>query len=199
MTQQTCDRLKRTFDVIVGSVFLFVGFPLFLAITLAIVISAGWPILFRQLRIGRDGRPFTILKFRTMTTAATVESEALANDPRITRVGRALRRTGLDELPQLINVLKGEMSIVGPRPLVASENALCDARQRRRLDVNPGLTGLAQVRGRNRIPWEQRVALDLQYVAQRSAWLDMKIVLQSIPVVLLGRDAYYSPVSAVAP
>lgn len=183
---------KRLFDLTLAAALLVLLSPLLLGVGAAIRFTSGAPVFFLQQRDGLRGRPFRVIKFRTMAlaTAPEVGKETRADDPRITRVGRWLRASGIDELPQLWNVLAGEMSIVGPRPLLRWENEQCDARQATRLAVRPGLTGLSQVNGRNRIPWAQRVEWDVVYVERASLWLDVTICLKTLPVVLLGRDAY---------
>jgi lipopolysaccharide/colanic/teichoic acid biosynthesis glycosyltransferase len=155
---------------------------------LAVRLDSRGSALYRQERVGQDGRPFTILKFRTMVDAPggnPLHPEA----DRITRVGRVLRRSSLDELPQLLNVLSGDMSIVGPRPTLAYQVERYDERQRRRLLVRPGLTGLAQVRGRNAITWGERIEYDLDYVARQSLWLDLRLLVATVPALVGGRGA----------
>ena len=188
----TSRSVKRALDLL-GSVFaLAVLSPLLVAIAAAIRLTSRGPVLFTQERTGRGGKPFPLYKFRTMAgpPAFVVGRETKTDDPRITPVGRWLRRTGCDELPQLVNVLRGEMSLVGPRPLLAWENALCEGREAHRLHVLPGLTGLAQVNGRNAIPWSERIVWDVTYVEQESLKLDLAILLRTIPVALFGRHAY---------
>jgi exopolysaccharide biosynthesis polyprenyl glycosylphosphotransferase len=178
--------------------------PVFLLVALAIKLTSPGPILFRQARGGRYGRPFTMLKFRTMVTDAEMQREELARfnqmsgpvfkidkDPRITPIGKLLRKTSLDELPQFWNVLTGEMSLVGPRPLPVYEVEKFETpAQRRRLSMKPGLTCLWQIAGRNQIKnFEQWVALDLQYIDNWSLWLDFKILVRTVPVVLFGWGA----------
>ncbi len=185
--------LKRALDVVGASAGLVLLSPLMIAVALAIRLTTPGPALFSQERSGRRGRPFRVYKFRTMT-AVLPESpshpEVSADDPRITPIGQVLRRTGLDELPQLVNVLRGEMSLVGPRPLLAWENALCDPRQARRLIARPGITGLSQVMGRNAIPWADRVEWDLIYLDGAGLGLDLWVLAMTIPTALLGRNAY---------
>lgn len=142
-------------------------------------------MLFRQVRTGRHGQPFVLLKLRTMT-AARPRQGALPEPQDVTRAGRILRRTSVDELPQLINVLRGDMSIVGPRPTLPYQVERYDPRQFGRLNVPPGLTGLAQVNGRNRMTWSQRIEWDLEYVAKQSLWLDLKVLARTARVVLTG-------------
>jgi exopolysaccharide biosynthesis polyprenyl glycosylphosphotransferase len=191
--------LKRTFDVC-GSVAALVVFaPLLAVMAIAIKLSSRGPVLFRQRRVGRAGRTFNLLKFRTMYDGADAQKSALrelneavglfkiANDPRITPVGRLLRSLSLDELPQLVNVLRGEMSLVGPRPLVAEEDSQVQGWLRRRLDVTPGMTGAWQVLGSARIPLHEMVKLDYLYRANWSLWLDLKILIRTVPFVLARR------------
>lgn len=168
--------LKRGFDLIVAAI-LIVAFPwLFLLIAVAVLLALGHPVLFLQRRPGLHGKPFTIFKFRTMTEARDVAGNLLPDGARLTRFGRLLRKTSLDELPSLLNVLRGEMSLVGPRPLLMEYLGRYSAEQMRRHDVPPGVTGLAQVKGRNAIGWEERLALDVWYVDNWSFWLDLKIL-----------------------
>jgi exopolysaccharide biosynthesis polyprenyl glycosylphosphotransferase len=191
--------LKRTLDCVASVLTLAFLAPLFAAITLAIKLESRGPFLFRQQRIGRDGRPFEMLKFRTMVDGADAQKEALrhrneceglfkiADDPRITRVGRVLRRAYLDELPQLINVLRGDMSLVGPRPLVVEEDERIEGWDRGRLHLTPGMTGPWQVQGAARIPLPEMVKLDYLYVATWSLWGDVKIIIRTIALVLSRR------------
>jgi lipopolysaccharide/colanic/teichoic acid biosynthesis glycosyltransferase len=186
-------RAKRLMD-------LAVTVPLAIALSPALGAVALWirrdspgPALYRQSRVGLMGRPFTLLKFRTMVVGAESMGTGLrvsADDPRITRAGRALRALSLDELPQIWNVLRGDMSLVGPRPTVASQVAHYTARQRRRLAARPGLTGLAQVRGRNAIPWSARIEIDVEYVERWSLGLDLRVLARTVGVVL-GRGGTY--------
>ncbi len=196
--------LKRMFDLVISGVALIVSLPAWLAIAIAIKLDSPGPILFRQQRVGEGGKLFTMYKFRTMFTGAEqmerklVES-ALAlgpehfktpTDPRITRVGRVLRRTSLDELPQLWNVLRGEMSLVGPRPPLPHEVEQYQEWHKQRLQAPPGMTGLWQVSGRSRMSFEEQVLLDIYYIENWSPWLDFKILVRTIPQVLLGEGAY---------
>lgn len=186
---------KRVIDVALAGLALLLLLPLCALFALAIKSSSPGPVLYRQERAGRHGRPFQMLKFRTMVVGAQASGLGLRvayDDPRLTPVGRLLRRFALDELPQLINVLRGEMSLVGPRPAVPSQVARYTPLQRRRLEVLPGLTGWAQVNGRNRIPWERRIELDLWYVDHWSLWLDLVIVARTVPEVLFAtREKLY--------
>jgi exopolysaccharide biosynthesis polyprenyl glycosylphosphotransferase len=196
---------KRALDILVSSVALVVLLPLLAWIALAIKLDSRGPVLFRQRRAGRDGRPFEVLKFRTMRLDAEQLKDQLAGsndlrdgvmfkiwqDPRATRVGWRLRRLSLDELPQLINVLRGEMSLVGPRPLVFEETgSLAEAWQIRRLDLKPGITGPWQVGGRNYVPFQDMLRLDYQYVTGWSLARDVEILIATIPAVLSRRGAY---------
>jgi lipopolysaccharide/colanic/teichoic acid biosynthesis glycosyltransferase len=182
-------RVKRASDVIGAAALLVLAAPLLAAIAVAIKLDSPGPVLFRQTRVGKGGRPFRMLKFRTMVDGAEALRERLldlnesdgffkiAADPRITRVGRILRRTSLDELPQLFNALRGEMSLVGPRPLVPEEDQRVEGARRRRLDLVPGMTGPWQIRGSSRVSLPEMVALDDRYVAEWSLWTDAKILL----------------------
>jgi exopolysaccharide biosynthesis polyprenyl glycosylphosphotransferase len=194
---------KRLFDVALSATLLFICLPVFVGIALAILLTSDGPVFFRQTRLGLGKRHFEILKFRTMVADASEmihqlehlnETEGptfkLKNDPRVTRVGSFLRKNSLDELPQLINVLIGDMSMVGPRPLPLRDYAgFSDDRHRRRFSVKPGITCLWQVMGRSNIRFDQWMALDSQYIDQRTFWLDMKILLQTLPAVLRGSGA----------
>lgn len=178
---------KRTMDFLGAFLGLTLGSPLLALIAVAVRVRLGSPVLFRQERPGFGGSPFTIYKFRTMTDARAADGALLPDAERITPLGRFLRRTSLDELPELINVLRGDMSLVGPRPLLMEYLPLYTPRQARRHKVRPGITGLAQVRGRNAISWSERFELDVQYVDRMSFTLDLKIFLLSIGAVVRGR------------
>ena len=173
---------KRVMDIAVSAAALLLGWPALLGLALAIRRDSPGPALFKQQRAGRDMKPFRMVKFRTMRT--DVEQFGVSpgsdQDPRLTRLGPWLRETSLDELPQLWNVLKGEMSLVGPRPLYLSQARRFNERQRRRLEVRPGLTGLAQVMGRGEVPHEEKLEIDVQYVERMSLWLDLKILWQTL-------------------
>ncbi len=187
--------LKRTLDIVVATASLIVLSPFLLAVALAVRLTSPGPVLFRQTRIGRDGGEFQMLKFRTMVAGADAlkhelleRNEAaplfkIADDPRVTPVGRFLRRYSLDEAPQLLNVLRGDMSIVGPRPLVAEEDRLFSGWQRRRYHVAPGITGPWQIQGSSRVPVTDMVTLDYLYCANWSLWLDAKIMARTIPYI----------------
>ncbi len=182
--------VKRAVDVAAAALLLATLAPVLAAIAVAVKVESPGEIVFRQRRAGRSGRIFTIYKFRTMVRDAPsspLGTYCYADDPRITRVGRLLRATSLDELPQLWNVLRGDMSLVGPRPDLPHHVERYTAAQRRRLDVRPGITGWAQVNGRNGIGWDDRIALDLEYVARWSLALDARIVARTVAVVLTRR------------
>ena len=174
--------MRRLFDIAGALVLLLLAAPLVAVSAAAIALDDGRPILYRQRRVGKDGREFELLKLRTMIVGAETQGAGWAvneGDPRITRVGELLRRLSLDELPQLWNVVRGDMSLIGPRPTLAYQVERYTPRQRRRLDVKPGLTGWAQIHGRARIPWDERIELDVWYVERRSAWLDLKILART--------------------
>ncbi|MCI0669388.1 MAG: sugar transferase [Myxococcaceae bacterium] len=193
---------KRLFDMVVSAVALWLLLPVLAAVALAIKLTSRGPILFRQVRVGLHGRQFHMLKFRSMVVDAEAQKARLAalneqtgpvfkmrNDPRITAVGRFIRKYSIDELPQLVNVLRGDMSVVGPRPPVPSEVAKYEAWQRRRLSVRPGLTCIWQVSGRNQISFEDWMYLDMQYIDHWSLKGDLDLILKTVPVVLSGRGA----------
>ena len=180
--------MNRTLDVVGASLGLALAAPVLGAAALAIKLEDGGPVLYRQRRVGYRGEDFDLLKLRTMVVGAEKQGAGWAvnrGDPRITRVGRVLRRLSLDELPQLWNVLRGDMSLIGPRPTLRYQVEQYTPRQRRRLDVKPGLTGWAQVNGRTTLPWDERIELDVWYVERRSAWLDLKILART-PLALFG-------------
>lgn len=177
--------MKRAFDVIVSLLALMVLLPIMLLVALLIRIKLGSPVLFKQTRPGLHGKPFNMLKFRSMLNATDKEGNPLPDEQRLTRFGRILRSTSLDELPGLINVLKGDMSLVGPRPLLMEYLPLYSAEQARRHDVRPGITGWAQVNGRNAISWEDKFKLDVWYVDNRSFWLDVKILFLTVKKVFV--------------
>jgi lipopolysaccharide/colanic/teichoic acid biosynthesis glycosyltransferase len=179
--------IKRLFDLVAAMSGLILLSPLFLFLAVLIRLKLGSPVLFRQIRPGKGGRPFMMLKFRSMTDARAPDGELLPEKERFTTFGRKLRATSLDELPELWNVLKGEMSIVGPRPLLMQYLSLYTPEQQRRHDVKPGITGWAQVKGRNSISWDEKFELDLWYVDHQSFRLDMKIILLTVVNVLLRR------------
>ena len=185
--------LKRVFDLALSLLGLVVLAPVFALIALCISLDSPGDIFFKLRVAGRDGKPFDQWKFRTMIQNAREVAhrfETSATDPRITRVGRFLRRWSLDELPQLWNVLRGEMSLVGPRPAFLEIAQRYSPEQARRLQMRPGLTGLAQLQGRNLLPWEQRIVLDIVYIDRYSVWLDAKILWRTIPLLLRGTGVY---------
>jgi exopolysaccharide biosynthesis polyprenyl glycosylphosphotransferase len=194
---------KRVIDVVLSVVGLILGFPLACLIALAIKLDSPGPVLFKQVRVGQGAKPFLFYKFRSMFVGAEgIKKEflhlnqmdgpvfKLLDDPRITRVGRFLRKSSLDEFPQLFNVLRGEMSLVGPRPPVPEEVRLYEPWQMRRLAVKPGLTCLWQVSGRSILGFDEWMRLDIQYIRNRSLLLDLQILLRTIPAVLSGTGAY---------
>jgi undecaprenyl phosphate N,N'-diacetylbacillosamine 1-phosphate transferase len=186
------DFTKRLFDVLVASVLLVILSPALLVIAAAIRLGSRGPAVFRQQRAGRGGAPFGLYKFRSMRVDADPfgPSPKSGEDPRLTRLGRFLREHSLDELPQLLNVLKGDMSLVGPRPLYVSQMAEWNDRQRRRLLVRPGLTGLAQISGRGTLTREEKLELDVQYVEQASLWLDARIFFATAARLCARRGIY---------
>ncbi len=171
---------KRCLDLVVSVSLVVAAAPLFGLIALAVLLVMGRPILFSQLRPGLRGRPFRIFKFRTMALARDVTGTIASDAERLTPLGKFLRRTSLDELPELWNVARGDMSLVGPRPLLPEYLELYDARQARRHDVRPGITGLAQVNGRNRLTWEEKFEYDVEYVESLSPWLDVRILMKTV-------------------
>ena len=171
---------KRLFDFLAACILLVSALPLFLFTALVVRFGMGRRVLFRQPRLGLRGKPFTFLKFRTMTDAVDVHGNLLPDEMRLIPAGRALRRLSLDELPQLLNVIRGDMSLVGPRPLLPEYLPLYDIQQARRHEVRPGITGWAQVNGRNAVTWEERFKLDVWYVDHRSFWLDLKILMLTV-------------------
>jgi lipopolysaccharide/colanic/teichoic acid biosynthesis glycosyltransferase len=189
--------VKRAFDLVGAALGLLAIAPLMVVILIAIKLDGGGPIFFRQRRVGRHGRHFDMLKFRTMVPGADAMKDSLrdrneaqeglfkiADDPRVTRVGKLLRRSALDELPQLLNIFKGEMSLVGPRPLVVDEDQRVEGWYRRRLELKPGMTGPWQILGPARVPLREMGAIDYLYVANWSLWGDIKIMLRTVPHVL---------------
>jgi lipopolysaccharide/colanic/teichoic acid biosynthesis glycosyltransferase len=185
--------IRRAVDIAVSAVLLVLSAPVLFVAAIAVRLeSAGHPI-YRQRRAGQNGRPFDVIKLRTMVDGAEHIGAGLAineNDSRITRVGAFLRRTSLDELPNLINVLRGDMSLIGPRPTLPAQVAQYTDRQRGRLRIKPGLTGWAQVNGRASLPWSERIELDLHYIEHRSLALDARILWRTATMVLGGSDLY---------
>ena len=200
---KTYDFVKRIIDIIISSIGLIICLPIFIIIALLIKIDSKGPVFFKHKRIGKHGKKLEIYKFRTMIDNAEEamkyfteeqkkefkENFKLENDPRVTRIGKILRKTSLDELPQIINILKGEMSIIGPRPVVKNELEKYGKNQERFLSVAPGLTGYWAANGRSDVSYEERMALELYYVDNRSLLLDLKIFLKTIGSVLRGRGA----------
>ncbi len=195
---------KRAADIVVAAAMLVGLAPLFLVISLIVKLTDGGPVFFRQKRVGRDGRVFDFFKFRSMVMDAEAKKAELmrqnkhansitfkmCRDPRVTWVGRILRKTSVDELPQLWNVLVGEMTLVGPRPAVVAEVQRYNLRERKRLAVTPGLTCIWQVSGRADLDFQQQVELDIRYIRQRDFWLDLRLIVLTVPAVLSGKGAY---------
>lgn len=202
LLEQRPGKLKRTLDIVVALSVLLISLPLLVVIAILIKLTSQGPVIFKQWRSGLGGRPFEIYKFRTMCVNADAmkaqlrsQSEQdgpafkMTRDPRVTRIGALLRKTSLDELPQLFNVLKGDMSLVGPRPLPLDEQAQCDQWHRGRLDVMPGLTCIWQVKGRSRVSFEEWMRMDLSYIKRYRTWEDLKLIFATVPAVLLRRGA----------
>ncbi|HOV80658.1 MAG TPA: sugar transferase [Bacillota bacterium] len=188
--KDTKQMIKRVFDLLCSLLILAVTCPLLAAVAAAVKITSPGGVFFKQQRLGKHGKVFWMYKFRSMVSNAVNLGSGMFvedNDPRITAVGRFLRKTSIDELPQLINVLRGEMSLVGPRPAPLHHLEKYDERQRKRLSVRPGITGWAQVNGRLVIYWPERIELDLWYIENHSFWLDVKILLKTFAVVLFRR------------
>ena len=185
--------MSRAIDIALAALLLAVTSPLFALAALAIRLESRGPVFYRQLRVGRGGEQFQLWKLRTMVPGAEAMGAGiyvLEGDARITRVGRLLRRFSLDELPNLVNVLRGEMAIVGPRPTVQEQVDRYTDRQRRRLEVKPGITGWAQINGRASLPWSERIELDLWYVEHRSFMLDLRIIAMTVRMLVTGSGLY---------
>jgi lipopolysaccharide/colanic/teichoic acid biosynthesis glycosyltransferase len=185
--------MPRAIDVLLAALGLLVAAPLLIVAAVAIKLTSRGPVIYRQKRIGKDGAPFELYKLRTMKLGADpvgVGTPVLEGDPRVTSAGRVLRRFSLDEIPNLVNVLSGDMAIVGPRPTLKAQVDLYTPRQRRRLEVKPGLTGWAQVNGRAGIPWEERIELDVWYVDHRSLGLDLRILGKTLRLLATGHGLY---------
>jgi lipopolysaccharide/colanic/teichoic acid biosynthesis glycosyltransferase len=185
--------VSRALDIVLGAAVLVVTAPLQALAAIAIRLESGGPVFYRQLRVGRDGEPFELWKLRTMVPGAESLGAGIyviEGDPRITRVGRLLRRFSLDELPNLLNVLKGDLALVGPRPTVQEQVDRYTDRQRRRLEVKPGITGWAQVNGRTSLPWPERIELDVWYVEHRSLRLDLRILARTARLLATGHGLY---------
>jgi lipopolysaccharide/colanic/teichoic acid biosynthesis glycosyltransferase len=185
--------IRRALDIAVSALALALSAPLLALAMLAIRLESPGPVIYRQRRVGLQGGTFDVLKLRTMVEGAEHLGAGLAineNDSRITRVGALLRRSSLDELPNLLNVLRGDMSLIGPRPTIPVQVASYTDRQRGRLAIKPGITGWAQVHGRASLPWSERIELDLYYIAHRSLWLDLEILWRTVAMVLGGSGLY---------
>lgn len=182
--------IKRLLDIILSLLAIIITFPIFLIIGLLVLIFLGSPAIFRQKRPGKDEKIFTMYKFRTMTNKKDKDGNLLPNELRITKFGNLLRKTSLDEIPEFINILKGDMSFVGPRPLRVDYLPLYNEEQKHRHDVRPGLTGLAQVSGRNSITWSEKFKYDLEYINNITFINDLKIILLTIKKVILRKDIY---------
>jgi len=180
--------LKRLLDIVIASTALVLLSPLYFYVAHKVKKNLGSPVLFRQVRPGLHGKPFEMIKFRTMKDALDEQGNPLPDNERLTPFGKMLRSTSLDEMPELWNVIKGDMSIVGPRPLLMEYLPLYNKEQAKRHDVRPGMTGHAQVNGRNAISWEQKFKLDTWYVENRSLWIDFKIMLQTVKKVIAKDD-----------
>jgi lipopolysaccharide/colanic/teichoic acid biosynthesis glycosyltransferase len=188
--------IRRALDIAISALALLLAAPALALAMVAIRLESRGPAIYRQRRVGRHGRPFDVLKLRTMVAGAEHIGAGLAidaGDSRVTRVGALLRRTSLDELPNLINVLRGEMSLIGPRPTLPAQVAQYTERQRGRLAIRPGITGWAQVNGRASLPWSERIELDLYYIEHRSLALDLRILWRTPPLVLGGGGLYKGP------
>ncbi|MDP1949138.1 MAG: sugar transferase [Nitrospirota bacterium] len=185
--------IKNVCDRVLSALMLSLLAPMLLGITLAVIFQSGWPAIFVQPRVGRGGCAFNVYKFRTMVQGASdkgLMTTVAEHDDRITQIGKFLRKWSLDELPQLVNVLKGDMSLVGPRPTLEYQVSQYTSLQRRRLEVKPGITGWAQVNGRNALPWARRIELDIWYVDNFTLWLDAKIMFRTIGVFLRREGLY---------
>ena len=185
--------MTRPLDAALAAVLLVIASPLLALAAIAIRLESRGPVFYRQRRVGHGGEPFDLWKLRTMVPGAETMGDGIyviEGDPRITRVGRLLRRFSLDELPNLVNVLKGEMAIVGPRPTVQEQVDRYTERQLRRLEVKPGITGWAQVNGRTSLSWPERIELDVWYVEHRSLWLDLRILAKTARMLATGHGLY---------
>lgn len=189
--------VKRLLDIVGALLMLILLFPVLLAIAILIKIKLGSPVIFKQQRAGLYGKPFYLYKFRTMTDERDENGELLPDHLRLTPFGQFLRKFSLDELPQLYNILKGDMSFVGPRPLLMKYLPYYTDREKKRHNVRPGITGLAQVSGRNNLGWDERLELDVKYVENYSFWLDLKIIFLTIKKVLKSEDVVIDPRSTM--
>jgi lipopolysaccharide/colanic/teichoic acid biosynthesis glycosyltransferase len=185
--------IRRAIDIVLGTLALILAAPAIAVAMVAIRLESRGQPIYRQRRVGKDGVPFDLLKLRTMVAGAEHIGAGLAineNDPRVTRIGALLRRTSLDELPNLLNVIRGELSFIGPRPTIPVQVAQYTDRQRGRLAVRPGITGWAQVNGRASLPWSERIELDLYYIEHRSLALDLRILARTVTMVFGGAGLY---------
>ncbi|MEA2350596.1 MAG: hypothetical protein QOG86_1537 [Thermoleophilaceae bacterium] len=185
--------MNRALDILIAGAALVIASPLLLLAAIAIRLESKGSPIYRQRRVGLNGEPFELLKLRTMVSGAEHSGAGLAvnaGDPRITRVGGLLRRFSLDELPNLVNVLRGDLAVVGPRPTIQAQVDEYTDRQRRRLEVKPGITGWAQVNGRASLPWPERIELDVWYVDNRSLWLDLRILARTVRMLATGHGLY---------
>ncbi|MFL1421963.1 sugar transferase [Staphylococcus ureilyticus] len=180
--------MKRLFDIYISLLILLYSLPLTLLTATAIKISLGNPIFFKQIRAGQNGKPFKIIKFRTMSNDTDSSGKLLPNDQRTNKLGEIIRKTSIDELPQLVNVIKGDLSLVGPRPLHIEYNKLYNVEQKKRLTIKPGITGWAQVNGRNAISWKNKFELDVWYVENQSFKLDTYIIYKTFINVISKKD-----------
>ena len=185
--------MKRALDILLASFGFILAFPFMVAVALAIRVFEGSPVLFRQERMGHREKPFMLLKFRTMREVRDSSGNYLSDVRRVTQLGRFLRKTSLDELPQLWNVIKGDMSLVGPRPLYVHYLPYYNKRERKRHLVRPGITGLAQISGRNRLTWDERLEIDVQYVGKQRFALDLYIIWKTIGKVIRRKDVLVIP------
>src|SRR5690625_2835480 len=192
MMKELSVKIKRGIDILVSFILLMLLSPLLAATAVLIVVTMPGPVFFMQDRIGHNGRPYSIFKFRSMKVDKDAETNfAFDKDAeRLTAFGRLIRRLKIDELPQLLNVLKGDMSLVGPRPTIEQQVREYDDHQRRRLDMKPGMTGLAQVNGNASLTWDERIEYDLRYISRFSLFLDMWILLKTFLIVLLGEERF---------
>lgn len=184
--------MKRTFDIVGAAVGLLIFSPVLLVVALLVFLKMGSPVFFKQTRPGHNGKPFKMIKFRTMSDAVDEHGNTLFDSERLTDLGRFLRSTSLDEVPELWNVLKGDMSLVGPRPLLPEYLPLYSPEQARRHEIRPGITGWAQVNGRNTISWDEKFELDVWYIDNRNFWLDIKIIKLTI-LKILKREGISAP------
>lgn len=188
--------LKRTFDIVVSliCIVMFTVIPVFIVVPIVIRLTSSGPALFKQVRIGKDQKPFTMYKFRTMMLEQyDKDGNEIMSEDRITKVGRLLRKTSLDELPQLFNILNGTMSIVGPRPMLDYQAPRCEGEEVLRFQMRPGLTGLAQVKGRNNLLWEDRIVFDVEYVKTFTFWQDIVILVKTVLLVFKKEGTEVKP------